>query len=261
MTYRPDEIDRRILYHLGANARDTSAPMIAEEVDVTPATVRNRINRLEEHGIIRGYHTDINYELSNGKVTTQFTCTAPVGKRSALADKATSTPGVVHVRELLAGQDNLAITAVGEDTNDINRIAHQLSAAGLSIQREDIVIDETFQPYHRFAPEEDRAPSPVTDFQAVAGGGELVEFTVSETAGIAGLTLADAHEEGLLPERVLVVGIERDGSHITPNGDARIVSGDLVSVFSPETLPEQLVTAFDSNPQSESASASNSKQS
>ncbi|MBB6647289.1 Lrp/AsnC family transcriptional regulator [Halobellus ruber] len=249
MTYRPDEIDRRILYYLGANARDTSAPMIADEVDVTPATVRNRINRLEEHGIIRGYHTDIDYERSGGKVTTQFTCTAPVGKRSALANKAESTPGIVHVRELLAGQDNLVITAVGEDTADINRIAHQLSAAGLSIQREDIVIDETFQPYHRFAPEEDRAPSPVTDFHAVAGGGELVEFTVSETAGIAGVTLDDAHQQGLVPEEVLIVGVEREGAHITPNGNTEIKPGDVVSVFSPETLPEELVTAFDSDPQ------------
>jgi len=97
MTYRPDEIDRRILYYLGANARDTSAPTIAEEVDVTPATVRNRINRLEEHGIIRGYHADIDYERSNGKLTIQFTCTAPVSKRSAVANEAVSTPGVVHV--------------------------------------------------------------------------------------------------------------------------------------------------------------------
>jgi DNA-binding Lrp family transcriptional regulator len=248
MTYRPDEIDRRILYYLGMNARDTSAPMIAEEVDVTPATVRNRINRLEEHGIIRGYHADIDYENSNGKVTTQFTCTAPVSKRSALANEALSTPGVIHVRELLAGQENLVITAVGEDTTDINRIAQQLSAAGVTIEREDIVLDETFQPYHKFAPEEDRAPSAVTDFQTVVGGGEVVEFTVSETSDIAGLTLKAANQEGLLPDEILVVGIERDGAHITPNGDTRIKPGDLVSVFSPETLPEQLVNAFDSEP-------------
>jgi len=248
MTYRPDEIDRRILYYLGANARDTSAPMIAEEVDVTPATVRNRINRLEEHGIIRGYHADIDYENSNGKVTTQFTCTAPVSKRSALANEAVSTPGVIHVRELLAGQENLVITAVGEDTTDINRIAQQLSAAGVTIKREDIVLDETFQPYHGFAPEDDRAPSAVTDFQTVVGGGEVVEFTVSETADIAQLSLKTANQNGLLPDEVLVVGIERDGDHITPNGDTQIKPGDLVSVFSPEALPEQLVNAFDSEP-------------
>ncbi|WP_435074540.1 TrkA C-terminal domain-containing protein [Halorubrum sp. HHNYT27] len=248
MTYRPDEIDRRILYYLGGNARDTSAPMIAEEVDVTPATVRNRITQLEEHGLIRGYHADIDYESLNGKVTTQFTCTAPVSKRSALANEALSTPGVIHVRELLAGKENLEITAVGEDTTDVNRIAQQLSAAGLTIDREGIVLDETFQPYHGFAPEEDRAPSAVTDFQTVVGGGEVVEFTVSESAEIARLTLNEANEQGLLPDEVLVVGVERDGDHITPNGDTRIKPGDLVSVFSPEALPEPLVTAFDSEP-------------
>ena len=248
MTYRPDEIDRRILYYLGMNARDTSAPMVAEEVDVTPATIRNCINRLEEHGIIRGYHADIDYEKSNGKVTTQFTCTAPVSKRSALANEALSTPGVIQVRELLAGQENLVITAVGEDTTDINRIAQQLSAAGVTIEREDIVLDETFQSYHEFAPEEERAPSGVTDFQTVVGGGEVVEFTVSETAAISGLTLKAANEEDLLPDEILVVGIERDGNHITPNGDTQIKPGDLVSVFSPETLPERLVNAFDSEP-------------
>ncbi len=248
MPYRPDEIDRRILYYLGENARDTSAPMIAEEVDVTPATVRNRINRLEEHGVIRGYHADIDYENSDGKVTTQFTCTAPVSKRSALANEARSTPGVIHVRELLAGQENLVITAVGEETADINRIAQQLSAAGMTIEREDIVLDETFRPYHGFAPEEDRASSAVTDFQTVVGGGEVVEFTVSETADIAGLTLEAANHDGLLPDDVLVVGIERDGDQITPNGATQVKPGDLVSVFSPETFPERLVDAFDSEP-------------
>lgn len=248
MTYRPDEIDQRILYYLGANARDTSAPTIAEEVDVTPATVRNRINRLEEHGIIRGYHADIDYERSNGKLTIQFTCTAPVSKRSAVANEAVSTPGVVHVRELLTGQENLVVTAVGEDTTDINRIAQQLSAAGVTIEREGTVLDETFQPYNGFAPEDDRASSAVTDFQTVVGGGEVVEFTVSETADIAGLTLKAANQEGLLPDKILVVGIERDGTHVTPNGDTQIRPGDLVSVFSPETLPEQLVNAFNSEP-------------
>ncbi|KOX97399.1 MULTISPECIES: Lrp/AsnC family transcriptional regulator [Halorubrum] len=248
MTYRPDEIDRRILYYLGMNARDTSAPMIAEEVDVTPATVRNRINRLEEQGVIRGYHADIDYENSNGKVTTQFTCTAPVSKRSALANEALSTPGVTQVRELLAGQENLVVTAVGEDTTDINRIAQQLSSAGVTIEREDIVLDETFQPYHEFAPEEDRAPSAVTDFQTVVGGGEVVEFTVSESADVAGLSLETANQRGLLSDEVLVVGIERDGDHIAPNGDTRIKPGDLVSVFSPEALPERLVDAFDGDP-------------
>lgn len=52
MQARLDDIDRRILYYLRVDARNTTAPMIAEEVDVSAATIRNRINQLEEKGVI-----------------------------------------------------------------------------------------------------------------------------------------------------------------------------------------------------------------
>jgi len=245
MSYRIDEIDERILYYLGRDARNTSAPMIAEQVDVTPATVRNRIQQLEANGIIRGYHAEIDYESTNGKVTTQFTCTAPVSERSSTANEALSTPGVVNVRELLAGQENLVITAVGADTDDINRIAQQLSGLGLTIDREDIVRNETTQPYQSFAPETDQPQSAITDFQSIVGGAEVVEFTVSETAEITGHTLEGANQAGLLPDEVLVVSIERGDHRITPSGDTRIEAGDVVSIFSPDSFPEHLIETFE----------------
>lgn len=40
--YRVDEIDRRIIHALMTNARETSAPMIAEEVTVSAGTILNR---------------------------------------------------------------------------------------------------------------------------------------------------------------------------------------------------------------------------
>ena len=54
MANRLDEIDRRVLYHLAADARDTSAPAIAEEVNVSAGTIRNRIRQLEADGTIKG---------------------------------------------------------------------------------------------------------------------------------------------------------------------------------------------------------------
>ncbi|MFC6955087.1 Lrp/AsnC family transcriptional regulator [Halorubellus litoreus] len=246
MNYRIDEIDQLILYHLAADARNTSAPMIAEEVDVTPATIRNRIRQLEENGIIRGYHADVDYEATDGKVVTQFTCTVPVSERSAIASEALSKRGVVNVRELLAGQDNLLITAVGETTDDIDRIARVLSDLGATIKREDILRNESFRPYQSFAPNGDEPQSAVRDFQNVVGGAEVVEFTVSEDAEIRGLTLEDANDEGLLSDEVLVVSIERGEERITPNGETRIDAGDVVSIFSPGTFPEDLVAAFES---------------
>jgi DNA-binding Lrp family transcriptional regulator len=245
MSYRIDEIDQLILYHLTADARNTSAPKIAEEVDVTPATIRNRIRQLEEHGIIQGYHASIDYEATDGKFTTEFTCTAPVSDRSRLANEALTTHGVVNVRELLAGQENLIVTAVGVDTDDINRIAHELSSLGIVIEREDILLNEVVRPYQSFGPNDDHPGSAVRDFQSVAGGAEVVEFTVSEEADITGTTLEDATRAGLLPEEVLVVSIERGDRYLTPTGETRIEPGDVVSIFSPDALPERLLQAFD----------------
>jgi DNA-binding Lrp family transcriptional regulator len=245
MSYRIDEIDKLILYHLAADARNTSAPTIAEEVDVTPATIRNRIRQLEANGVIRGYHADVDYEATDGKVVTQFTCTVPVSERSKIASDALAKHGVVNVRELLAGQDNLLITAVGETTDDIDRIARQLSDLGATIKREDILRNESFRPYQSFAPNGDEPRSAVRDFQNVVGGAKVVEFTVSEDADISGLTLGDANDEGLLSDEALVVSIERGEDRITPNGDTRIVAGDVVSIFSPTSFPEDLVAAFE----------------
>jgi DNA-binding Lrp family transcriptional regulator len=245
MSHRIDEIDRTILYHLAADARSTSATRIAEAVDVTPATVRNRIRQLEEHGVGRGYHADIDYEATDGKLTTQFTCTVPVSERASIAAEAVATHGVINVRELLAGQDNLLITAVGEDTDDINRIARLLSELGATIKREDIVRNESFVPYGGFAPDSDTPSTAMRDIQHVVGGAEVLEFTVSKHAAITGHTLEAAAEAGLLPERVLVVSIERGDERLTPSGDTRIEPGDVVSVFSPESPPTALVEAFD----------------
>lgn len=254
MSYRVDEIDQRILYHLVVDARNTSAPTIAEEVDVTPATIRNRIRQLEEHGVVRGYHAAVDYEATDGKVTTEFTCTAPVGRRSQVAGEAGAVSGVVGVRELLTGQRNLVVTAVGTDTDDVDRIAQQLSSLELTIEREAIVRDETVLPYEPFAPEDDRPRSAVRDFQSVVGGAEVVEFTVPADAAIAGRTLEAANRDGLLPDEVLVVSIERDGERITPVGDTVVEAGDVVSVFSPEAFPEDIVRAFEAGAGPDAAS-------
>lgn len=61
MSHRIDELNERILYYFGLDARDISTSDIAEEMEVTPATIRNRIEQLEEQWILRGYSTDIDY--------------------------------------------------------------------------------------------------------------------------------------------------------------------------------------------------------
>jgi len=244
MEHRVDEIDKRILYYLAQDARNTAAPAIADEVQVTPATIRNRISTLEEEGIVRGYHAHIDYERIKGRVTYQFSCTAPVTDRDRLAQAALEVPGVVTVRELMSGRANLSITAVGTDTDDVSRIASQLSDLGLEIEDESVVEDEYHHPYHPFGPEDAPVGPSMTDFMSLAGGAEVIEFTVAEGAEIAGLSIEDAVEAGLLSDEMLVVGIEREGDVLTPKGETEIRPGDVVSLFSKDPLERSALEVF-----------------
>lgn len=244
MDYRVDEIDKRILYYLAKDARNTAAPAIADEVQVTPATIRNRIRRLEEHGILRGYHADIDYERINGRITYQFNCTAPVPERDRFAQTALKISGVVKVRELMAGHANLAITVVGADTDDVSHIASELSDLGLEIEDESVIEDEYYHPYHPFGPEDAPAGPSLTDFMSLAGGAEVIEFTVSEGAPVAGLTIEEAVREELLADEMLVVGIEREGEVLTPKGDTEVQPGDVVTLFSRDPLEKETLEVF-----------------
>jgi DNA-binding Lrp family transcriptional regulator len=244
MAYRVDEIDKRIVYYLTEDARNTSTSDIAEEMDVTPATIRNRITQLKEEGILRGYHADIDYKSIEGYVTYQFRCTASIPDRKRLAQSALEIPGVLTIQELMAGSSNLVITAVGADTNDITQIAHELSNLGLEIDDESVVEDEYHTPYSRFGPDDVPKGPSLTDIMSLAGDAEVVEFTVSDEARVANKTIEQAVEEGLLADEMLVVGIERNGEVLTPKGRTVIQPGDVIALFSKTPLKKDSLEEF-----------------
>ncbi len=56
-----DELDRKIVNRLLEDGRK-SFRQIAEAVDSTPATVINRVDRMQDEGVIEGYSADVNYQ-------------------------------------------------------------------------------------------------------------------------------------------------------------------------------------------------------
>jgi Lrp/AsnC family leucine-responsive transcriptional regulator len=247
MDHRVDEVDRRILYALAADARGTSAPMIAEEVDVSAGTIRNRIAQLEDAGIIRGYHAHIDYERVENRLANLFVCTAPVAERERLANQALDISGVVNVRELTAGRRNVHIVAVSNDTDDLTRIATQLSDIGFTIEEENLLQQEETQPYGPFGGNGGQQVPSLNDFISLTGDAEVIELTASAGAPIVGLTLEQANQQGLLPDEVLVVGIERGDDIVTPKGETRVESGDIITLFSRGPSSDDTIAAFGNN--------------
>lgn len=244
MANRLDEIDKRILYHLAEDARHTSAPMIAEEVNVSAGTIRNRINQLENRGIIEGYHAAIDYERANGSLMNLLVCDTAVPDREKLAKQVLRIPGVVNVRELMTGRGNLHVTVIGADTNDLTHIGRALSELGVDIVDEGLLQQEYFTPYQPFGPEEGLAEQSMADFMSLAGDAEVVSLTVAAGALVAGRTLREANDEGLIGADVLVVAIERENAILTPRGDTTIRPDDLATVFARDGVSDELLSLF-----------------
>lgn len=241
-----DEIDERILYYLAQEARRTSAPDITADLDVSAATIRNRINQLEDDDVIQGYHAHVDYEKAGGNLTYLFICNTDPARREYFAKEALEVPGVIHVRELMSGRRHLQIEAVGENKAEISRIARELSTLGIDIEDEALVQSEYHSPYEPFGPTESdiSQDSDFTNLRELAGGAKVLDVTVAETAKGTGRTIRELSEEGLLEDDLLIVAIERGDEVITPNGETRIQQGDLISVFSQDGDTEDLVRLF-----------------
>jgi DNA-binding Lrp family transcriptional regulator len=145
-----DDIDRCILYSLQENTRQMSASTIADRVDVSARTVRNRIEQLEESGVINGYRLDVDFESAGYQLHTMVVCTAPIAEREEIARKAVDVPGVINVREIMTGDQNLLVEVVGTDGDDLSRITGDLDELGLQINDEDIIRNEYDSAFNEF---------------------------------------------------------------------------------------------------------------
>jgi trk system potassium uptake protein TrkA len=86
----------------------------------------------------------------------------------------------------------------------------------------------------------------ITDFMRIGEDAEVFEITVEDDAPLAGKTLSEADEAGILEPEMLIVAIERngEGDPITPRGGTRIEPGDLLTVYSGEGATPEVTDIF-----------------
>lgn len=145
-----DDTDKGILYLLQRDARRRTTQEMAKQVDVSASTVRNRIERMEEAGVIRGYYPDVDYDQAGLQLYVEIICSAPNPQREQLAKQARDVSGVVAIREVLNGNENVQIDAVGTDSDDVARIIDELSDIGMKVINTKIIKDSYIQPFNHF---------------------------------------------------------------------------------------------------------------
>jgi len=89
-----DDLDRRLLALLRGNAREPAAA-IAKKLKISRATVRNRIVRLLDRGVIQGFTIRTRAEGDDNRIRA-IMCIAIEGERSAKVVKALRGFAEVH---------------------------------------------------------------------------------------------------------------------------------------------------------------------
>lgn len=145
-----DDIDRGILHALQANARAATATDMGDMVGVSASSVRNRIDRLEEAGVILGYHPGIDYGQAGFQHHVFVVGQAPTARRTEVATRALELPGVINVREMTTGTDSLHIEAVAVDADAVDETLAGIEALDLDIVSTQIVKDLHVQPFDHF---------------------------------------------------------------------------------------------------------------
>ena len=152
-----DDVDRSILHQLQLDARQTDTE-IAEKVDVTSTTVRNRLDKLEDQGVIRGYHPEINYEQAGYPLHVMFVCTANPNELDTLTEQILDVRGVVTTRDLLGGQRNVHVEVVAGTVREIEEIRNELASLGMTINSSEIISETQVQSWDHFYPRPDPDP-------------------------------------------------------------------------------------------------------
>lgn len=145
-----DDVDRSILYLLQRDARNTTAQDIADTAGVSASTVRNRIDRLEADGIIRGYHPEIDYEAANLQLQITFVISANPTNLAELSEQIRGIQGVIDVREMLTGRRNIHVDVVGTSTGGITRITDAIHDLGVEIESSEMMRRRHVQPFNHF---------------------------------------------------------------------------------------------------------------
>lgn len=145
-----DDVDQGILYLLQRDARHITTQEMGDRVGVSSSTVRNRIEKLEENGIIRGFYPDVDYDRAGLQLHVEIICSAPNPRREQLACDAREVDGVISIREVLNGRENVQIDAVGTDSDDVARITDELCEVGLDIVNTKLIKDTFVQPFNHF---------------------------------------------------------------------------------------------------------------
>jgi len=125
-----DAIDRRILAELQAEGRMTNVEL-ANRAGISAPPCLRRVRRLEEAGIIRGYHADTDPQRLGWEITFFAIVGLDSQKEAVLSAFEQLVAGWPEVREchMIRGGGDFLLKLVARDTAHENQLTQRLTGA------------------------------------------------------------------------------------------------------------------------------------
>jgi len=115
-----DETDRAILEALQEDAR-TPFSEIARRIDMSSATVHDRVNRMEDAGVIEGYHAKVDPKALDYGISSMVGLQVEQGQEQETLERLEEIPGVQEVH-LTTGSWDVLMRVYAEDADELRRL-------------------------------------------------------------------------------------------------------------------------------------------
>ena len=138
-----DEIDLKILRSLQNNGR-TKRNKLAEEVKLSIPSVSERLRKLEEAGVIRGYHTLLDARSVGLEVTAFIFLTTESSKfYSKIIERATEHEEILECHAI-TGDGSHILKVRTESTETLEKLLSKIQAwPGVANTRTDVVLSSS----------------------------------------------------------------------------------------------------------------------
>jgi Lrp/AsnC family transcriptional regulator, leucine-responsive regulatory protein len=125
-----DQVNLRLLDELQADAR-LSVAELGRRVGLSSPAVAERLQRLEETGVIRGYHAEVDPRALGYALTAVIRIRPAPRELKKVADLARDTPEVVDCRRM-TGEDCYILTAHLRDVEHLEDVIDRFTPFGVT---------------------------------------------------------------------------------------------------------------------------------
>ncbi|GGD91788.1 Lrp/AsnC family transcriptional regulator [Planktosalinus lacus] len=128
MEIKVDSVNWEILKHLQINARISMAAL-SKKVGLTAPAVVERIKKMEDIGIIRGYYTQLSYIKTGYQLKAIITLKVFMGRLKPFLDRVSEFKEVINCYRI-TGNENIIMEVVLKNQKHLEQFIDQLISYG-----------------------------------------------------------------------------------------------------------------------------------